>query len=123
MKKLVALTGAGISAESGFATFRDAGGLWDQYPVEQVATPEGWEKGPTLVTEFYNKLRRQLAERGTSHLGGAGAGLGRDGGDAERRRLTRTGWFEPCHSPTWRLAQGVFVTQPERYTLHSDAPL
>ena len=62
MKKLVALTGAGISAESGFATFRDAGGLWDQYPVEQVATPEGWEKDPTLVTEFYNKLRRQLAD-------------------------------------------------------------
>ena len=60
-KKLVALTGAGISAESGFATFRDAGGLWDQYPVEQVATPEGWAKDPTLVTEFYNKLRRQLS--------------------------------------------------------------
>lgn len=59
-QKLVALTGAGISAESGFATFRDAGGLWDQYPVEQVATPEGWQSDPTLVTNFYNHLREQL---------------------------------------------------------------
>lgn len=59
-RKLVALTGAGISAESGFATFRDAGGLWDQYPVEQVATPEGWQANPTLVTNFYNHLREQL---------------------------------------------------------------
>ena len=43
MKKIVVLTGAGMSAESGFETFRDAGGLWEKYPVEQVATPEGWE--------------------------------------------------------------------------------
>lgn len=43
MKKLVVLTGAGISAESGFETFRDAGGLWEKYPVEKVATPEGWK--------------------------------------------------------------------------------
>lgn len=59
-RKLVALTGAGMSAESGFETFRDAGGLWERYPVEQVATPEGWVANPTLVTEFYNGLRRQL---------------------------------------------------------------
>lgn len=61
-KKLVALTGAGISAESGFSTFRDAGGLWDNYPVQQVATPEGWRADPTLVTNFYNHLRSQLAQ-------------------------------------------------------------
>lgn len=61
-KHLVVLTGAGISAESGFATFRDAGGLWEQYPVEQVATPEGWRANSTLVTNFYNHLREQLAE-------------------------------------------------------------
>lgn len=60
MKKLCILTGAGMSAESGFSTFRDAGGLWEQYPVEQVATPEGWQANPTLVTNFYNGLRRQL---------------------------------------------------------------
>lgn len=60
MKKLVVLTGAGISAESGLSTFRDAGGLWDNYPVEQVATPEGWARDPALVTRFYNNLRRQL---------------------------------------------------------------
>lgn len=60
MKKLVILTGAGMSAESGFSTFRDAGGLWERYPVEKVATPEGWAEDPDLVTDFYNGLRRQL---------------------------------------------------------------
>lgn len=59
-KKLIVLSGAGISAESGFATFRDSGGLWEQYNVEQVATPEGWFADPDLVTEFYNGLRQQL---------------------------------------------------------------
>lgn len=60
MKKLVVLSGAGMSAESGLSTFRDAGGLWDQYPVEQVATPEGYHKNPELVTRFYNKRRKEL---------------------------------------------------------------
>ena len=60
MKKLVVLTGAGISAESGFATFRDSGGLWETHPVEQVATPEGWMRDPDFVNEFYNGLRHQL---------------------------------------------------------------
>ncbi len=59
-KKIVVLTGAGMSAESGFSTFRDSGGLWEKYPVEQVATPEGWNANPNLVTDFYNGLRRQL---------------------------------------------------------------
>ena len=49
MKNLVILTGAGMSAESGISTFRDAGGLWDRYPVEQVATPEGYQRDPALV--------------------------------------------------------------------------
>ncbi len=62
MKKIVFLTGAGMSAESGFSTFRDSGGLWEQYPVEKVATPEGWQADPTLVTNFYNQLRRQLVK-------------------------------------------------------------
>ena len=53
-QRLVALTGAGISAESGIPTFRDAGGLWEGYPVEDVATPEGWRKNRELVLEFYN---------------------------------------------------------------------
>ncbi len=59
-KKLVVLTGAGISAESGFSTFRDSGGLWEQYSVERVASHEGWLKDPEFVNEFYNKLRGQL---------------------------------------------------------------
>lgn len=62
MKHLVVLTGAGMSAESGFSTFRDKGGLWEQYPVEQVATPEGWLADPNFVTDFYNGLRGQLAQ-------------------------------------------------------------
>lgn len=60
MKKLVVLSGAGISAESGISTFRDAGGLWDKYPVEQVATPEGYLANPELVIRFYNERRKQL---------------------------------------------------------------
>ena len=60
MKKLVVLTGAGMSAESGISTFRDSGGLWDTYRVEDVATPEGWARNPQLVTEFYNTRRREL---------------------------------------------------------------
>ena len=54
MKNLVVLSGAGMSAESGISTFRDAGGLWDRYPVEQVATPEGYARDPELVINFYN---------------------------------------------------------------------
>lgn len=59
-KHLVVLTGAGISAESGISTFRDSNGLWEQYRVEDVATPEGWMRNPALVTAFYNERRRQL---------------------------------------------------------------
>lgn len=60
MKKIVFLTGAGMSVESGFKTFRGNDGLWENYPVEQVATHEGWEADPTLVTNFYNMLRKKL---------------------------------------------------------------
>ena len=60
MKKLVVLSGAGISAESGIGTFRDSGGLWDRYPVEDVATPEGWMRNPNLVTDFYNERRKEM---------------------------------------------------------------
>ena len=62
MKKIVFLTGAGMSVESGFKTFRGSDGLWENYPVEQVATHEGWEANPTLVTNFYNMLRKKLYE-------------------------------------------------------------
>lgn len=62
MKKAVILTGAGMSAESGISTFRDAGGLWDTYRVEDVATPEGYDRNPQLVIDFYNMQRRHLLE-------------------------------------------------------------
>lgn len=60
MKKVVFLTGAGMSVESGFKTFRGSDGLWENYPVDQVASHEGWEADPELVTNFYNMLRRKL---------------------------------------------------------------
>lgn len=58
--KIVALTGAGISAESGLKTFRDSDGLWEGYNIRDVATPEAWERNPELVQEFYNERRRQV---------------------------------------------------------------
>ncbi|MAC80147.1 MAG: NAD-dependent protein deacylase [Rhodobacteraceae bacterium] len=62
MKNIVILTGAGISAESGMGTFRDEGGLWTQYAIEDVATPEGFARNPALVQEFYNIRRVKAAE-------------------------------------------------------------
>ncbi len=59
---IVVLTGAGISAESGLSTFRDSGGLWEKYSIYEVATPEAWLRNPSLVLEFYNARRSQLAE-------------------------------------------------------------
>ena len=61
-KKIVVLTGAGVSAESGFSTFRDSGGLWEQYDVQDVASIEGWYRNRKLVLDFYNGLREQLKE-------------------------------------------------------------
>lgn len=62
MKNLVVFTGAGISAESGLKTFRDTDGLWEEYNVMDVATPEAWELNRNLVLEFYNKRRKQILE-------------------------------------------------------------
>lgn len=62
MKKVVVLSGAGISAESGIPTFRDAGGLWEGHRVEDVATPEAWVRNPALVLDFYNQRRRKARE-------------------------------------------------------------
>lgn len=61
-KKLVVLTGAGVSAESGVSTFRDSDGLWEQHKVEDVASIEGWYRNPALVLDFYNARRAQLAQ-------------------------------------------------------------
>jgi len=71
MKTLVVLTGAGISAESGLKTFRDSGGLWENYDVMEVASIYGWEKNPELVLRFYNERRRQLltAKPNYGHIG------------------------------------------------------
>ena len=60
MAKIVVLTGAGISAESGIKTFRDAGGLWEGHKIEDVATPEAWHRQPSVVLDFYNERRKQL---------------------------------------------------------------
>ncbi|MFD2999470.1 NAD-dependent deacylase [Pontibacter toksunensis] len=77
-KRLVVLTGAGISAESGIATFRDANGLWEGHDVLEVASPQGWRKNPDLVLDFYNQRRKNAhsAEPNAGHL--AIAGLEKD---------------------------------------------
>ena len=62
MQNIVVFTGAGISAESGLGTFRDSGGLWEQFKIEDVATPEAFERNPELVLDFYNLRRKQLLE-------------------------------------------------------------
>ncbi len=71
MKNIVVLTGAGMSAESGISTFRDAGGLWEQHRIEDVATPEGFRKNPQLVLDFYNARRKAAfdAEPNKGHIG------------------------------------------------------
>ncbi|MBP7173223.1 MAG: NAD-dependent deacylase [Cloacibacterium sp.] len=61
-KKIVVLSGAGISAESGISTFRDADGLWENHKIEDVASPEGFERNPQLVLDFYNQRRKQLKD-------------------------------------------------------------
>lgn len=70
-KKLVVLTGAGISAESGLKTFRDSDGLWEGYAVEDVATPRAWKKNPALVLQFYNERRKHVrdANPNAAHTG------------------------------------------------------
>lgn len=62
MKRIVVFTGAGMSAESGIQTFRDGDGLWEQHRIEDVATPEAWQKDPDLVTKFYNERRKKIIE-------------------------------------------------------------
>lgn len=62
MNPIVVFTGAGMSAESGISTFRDTGGLWDKYRIEEVATPEAFQRDPAFVLDFYNQRRRQIRE-------------------------------------------------------------
>ncbi|HHP7907496.1 Sir2 family NAD-dependent protein deacetylase [Acinetobacter baumannii] len=62
MTKLVVFSGAGMSAESGISTFRDSNGLWENYDIQQVATPEAWERNPALVQRFYNERRKHILE-------------------------------------------------------------
>lgn len=62
MKKVVVFTGSGVSAESGLKTFRDSDGLWENYRIEDVATPQAWHKDPSMVLDFYNQRRKQVLE-------------------------------------------------------------
>lgn len=69
--KITVFSGAGMSAESGIKTFRDSGGLWENYKIEEVATPQAWKKNPDLVTTFYNERRKSIiqAKPNNAHLG------------------------------------------------------
>lgn len=71
MKRIAVLTGAGMSAESGISTFRDSDGLWEKHRIEDVATPEGFNKNPQLVLDFYNQRRKELlnCKPNAGHIG------------------------------------------------------
>ena len=84
MKKIVVLTGAGMSAESGLKTFREMGGLWEEYDVYEVASPGGWAKDRAMVLRFYNERRKQLLRSGRIPL--------RAGGDPAWGLLTSRPW-------------------------------
>ena len=78
MKRLAVLSGAGVSKESGINTFRDSGGLWEQYPVEEVASIEGWYRNPGLVLDFYKARRRDVQHRGPNEAHRIIGELGKD---------------------------------------------
>ena len=98
MKKLFVLTGAGMSVESGLSTFRDADGLWENYPVARVATHEAWLDDPVYVNNFYNMLRKKLLHKISAlarfdYMGDHSDGTLNEQGqlyitDYERKRLT-----------------------------------
>ena len=104
-KRLVVLTGAGMSAESGLKTFRDAGGLWEEYDVMEVASIEGWHRNPKLVTEFYNQRREQLAHAepnlghriltGVTHPPAAGSRSAAGRGSSVAAHAAASGWRWP----------------------------
>lgn len=77
-KRVIAFTGAGISAESGLKTFRDTGGLWEEYDISRVATPEAWQEDPGRVLEFYNRRRDQIRDAQPNPAHYALAGLEKD---------------------------------------------
>ena len=129
MKKLVFLTGAGMSVESGFKTFRGNDGLWENYPVEQIATHEGWEADPTLVTNFYNMLRKKLyaAKPNEGHklikelennFEVTVITQNVDNLHEMKMAPAREGWLKPCHTSAWRTLQGLFFRQSLRLSLH-----
>ena len=90
-KRIVILTGAGISAESGIATFRASDGLWENHRVEDVATPEGFARNPKLVHDFYNARRARLHDADVQPNAGTGnTGHAKRGRPARARRLARS---------------------------------
>lgn len=109
MKKVVVFTGAGVSADSGLSTFRDADGLWADYRIEDVCTPEALARNRRLVIEFYNKRRREMlaapSQCGSFGHRGIGGGFRRRGHHPECRRPARTRRFDPCDASARRTAE------------------
>ncbi|NBC48244.1 MAG: hypothetical protein GVY22_09685 [Gammaproteobacteria bacterium] len=101
MEKIVVLTGAGISAESGLGTFRDAGGLWAQHAIEDVATPEGFARDPALVHRFYNARRGQAA--------GASPNAAHDALARLEAQFSGEVWIESMFSPGAAMARSAGV--------------
>ena len=98
MKKLVVLTGAGVSQESGIKTFRDSDGLWENYPVEDVASIQGWHKNKELMLRFYNERRAQLATVKPN----------RASGDPECGQSARKGWLYQYNTSPRRAHQSAW---------------
>ena len=94
MTRIVVLTGAGISAESGLGTFRDKGGIWAQHRIEDVATPEAFDRDPARVVAFYNTRRAQAAEAAPTPAHAALARLEADASTAEIRQLLVDWWID-----------------------------
>jgi len=115
-KKLVVLTGAGISAESGLKTFRDSDGLWEGYDVTEVATPRAWRANPQLVLDFYNMRRKDVGQAApnAAHIGLAELEKDFDGALGKVQLAS-----ERLKFPLWRLSASAYVT--ERVALVGDA--
>ena len=109
-KKIVFLTGAGMSVESGFKTFRGNDGLWENYPVDQVASHDGWLADPTLVTNFYNMLRKKLYDAQPNEGHRLIKSLEDEYdvcGDSECRRPARESRLVACDTSARRAYKGV----------------
>ena len=112
--RIFVLTGAGISAESGIRTFRDANGLWEEHRVEDVATPEGFERDPRLVWRFYSERRLKAARRRARRAQQRSAAAG---GQASPARAEQLAAVKPRGEGKRKVRQGVVISDKSEKTI------